>query len=98
MLKAHFTKQFQRDTKRLERRHINLDELENVIDLILEDTAESRETLRRRHRAHRLKGDWHGTIECHVGNTGDWLTVWIRDDGTATFMRTGSHKELFGKD
>lgn len=99
MLKAKFPKQFQRDVKRLERRHVDLTELLNVINLILEDTAESKETLRRRHRAHRLQGsEWDGAIECHVGNAGDWLAVWIRDDGTAVFLRTGSHKELFGKD
>ena len=33
----------------------------------------------------------------HIGNAGDWLLLWIRDDGTAMFMRTGSHDELLGK-
>lgn len=98
MLKAKFSKQFQRDVKRLERRHVDLAELMNVVNLVLEDSAESKETLRRRHRAHRLQGkSWHGAVECHVGNAGDWLAVWIRDDGTAVFLRTGTHGELFGK-
>lgn len=96
VLKAKFTKQFQRDVKRLERRHVNLAELSNVINLVLEDTAESKETLRRRHRAHRLQGsEWGGAIECHVGNAGGgWLAVWLRDDGIAVFLRTGSHKRI----
>ena len=98
MLKADYTKTFQRDIKRLKRRHTDLAELKNVIRLVLEDTAESKETLRRRHRAHRLQGkDLQGMIECHVGNAGDWLAVWIRDDGWATFLRTGSHEEILGK-
>lgn len=42
----------------------------------LEALKESKETLRRRHRAHRLQGsDWDGAVECHVGNAGDWIAV-----------------------
>ncbi|MCB5631442.1 type II toxin-antitoxin system YafQ family toxin, partial [Bifidobacterium animalis] len=46
---------------------------------------------------HTLTGDLNGVLECHIGNAGDWLLLWIRDDGTAMFMRTGSHDELLGK-
>ncbi len=101
VLKAKFTKQFQRDVKRLERRHVNLAELSNVINLVLEDTAESKETLRRRHRAHRLQGsEWGGAIECHVGNAGGGagslfgcVTMELR-----CFCVPAHIKELFGKD
>ena len=80
-------------------RHCNayFTELKNVIRLVLEDTDEAKETLRRRHRAHRLQGgEWERVVECHVGNAGDWLAVWIREDGTAWFLRTGTHEEIFG--
>ncbi|MBW3095500.1 type II toxin-antitoxin system YafQ family toxin [Bifidobacterium sp. 64T4] len=97
MLKPEYTKPFQRDIKRLKRKHVDLTDLKSVIRLVTEDTSESKETLRRRHRAHRLQGkDWDGVIECHIGNAGDWLAIWIRDDGTAWFLRTGSHDEIFG--
>ena len=43
MLKADYTKTFQRDVKRLKRRHVDLTELKNVIRLVFEDTAESKE-------------------------------------------------------
>ena len=44
-----------------------------------------------------LTGDLAGVMECHVGNAGDWLAIWMRDDGIAVFMRTGGHGELFGR-
>ena len=97
MLKPDYTAAFQRDIKKLKRKHTDLRPLKEVIRLVLEDTADSKEALRRRHRAHTLTGDLNGVLECHIGNAGDWLLLWIRDDGTAMFMRTGSHDELLGK-
>ncbi|MBM6699999.1 type II toxin-antitoxin system YafQ family toxin [Bifidobacterium pullorum subsp. saeculare] len=97
MLRAEYTKAFERDVKRLKRRHADFTDLKEVIRLVLEDTGEARETLWRRHRAHMLTGDLAGVMECHVGNAGDWLAIWVREDGVAVFMRTGSHDELFGK-
>lgn len=55
MLNAEYTKAFQRDIKRLKRKHVDFTELKNVIRLVLEDTDEAKETLRRRHRAHACK-------------------------------------------
>lgn len=97
MLKPEYTKAFERDVKRLKRRHTDLTNLKEVIRLVLEDTQEAKEVLYHRHRAHTLTGDLAGVVECHVGNAGDWLDIWIREDGVAVFMRTGSHDELFGK-
>lgn len=97
MLKPDYTAAFQRDIKKLKRRHVNMTPLKEVIRLVLEDTVQSKETLRRRHRAHILTGELSGVLECHIGNAGDWLLLWIRDDGTVVFMRTGSHAELLGK-
>lgn len=74
MLQIEYTKAFQRDIKRLKRRHADFSDLKEVIRLVAEDTDTAKETLRRRHRAHRLQGgDWDGVIECHVGNAGNWL-------------------------
>ena len=97
MLKPDYTAAFQRDIKKLKRKHADLRPLKEVIRLVLEDTADSKEVLRRRHRAHTLTGDLNDVLECLIGNDGDWLLLWIRDDGTAMFMRTGSHDELLGK-
>ena len=98
MLQIEYTKAFQRDIKRLKRKHADFFFLLELIRLVAEDTDTAKETLRRRHRAHRLQGgDWDGVIECHVGNAGNWLAIWIKEDGTAWFLRTGTHAEILGR-
>lgn len=68
MLKPDYTAAFQRDIKKLKRKHTDLRPLKEVIRLVLEDTADSKEVLRSRHRAHTLTGDLNGVLECHIGN------------------------------
>ena len=63
MLKPDYTAAFQRDIKKLKRKHTDLRPLKEVIRLVLEDTADSKEVLRRRHRAHPLTGDLNGVLE-----------------------------------
>ena len=95
-LAAKLAPAFSRDLKKkATRRDWNLAELEAVVDLILENSVESVEILKRRHNMHRLSGRWEGSNECHVANAGDWLLIWCVDDGIAYFQRTGSHDELF---
>ena len=95
-LRAKCAPAFGRDLKRKAgKRGWDLGELEAVIDLILENSAESMEVLRRRHNMHRLSGWWGGSNECHVANAGDWLVIWRTEGQIAFFQRTGSHDELF---
>ncbi len=95
-LTADFSAAFQRDLKKkAKRRGWDLSELENVIDLVIENTPESLELLRRRHNMHALIGNWKGRNECHVANAGDWLVIWSSNDTVAFFERTESHDELF---
>lgn len=95
-LEAKFTTTFSRDLKRVARRNNrDIHELDKVIDLILENSLESLEELRRRHRMHTLAGVWAGRRECHVANMGDWLLIWSSDDNYAYLERTGTHDELF---
>lgn len=76
-LTADFSSAFKRDLKRkAKRRGWDLSELEKVIDLVIENSSESLETLRRRHNMHSLSGSWAGRNECHVANAGDWLVIW----------------------
>ena len=95
MLRVSFTPQFQRDSKRLKRKHVDLAPLRNLIDLVAQNTPEALDELRRRHNMHDLKGEWAGSRECHVANAGDWLVIWREGNGLAVFQRTGSHDELF---
>ena len=95
MLRAEFTPQFQRDAKRLKAKRVDLAPLKSLVGLVLRNTPEALEELRRRHRMHDLKGSWAGSRECRVANAGDWLVIWREGEGLAVFQRTGSHDDLF---
>ena len=95
MLTAKYTAQFERDSKRLAKKHVDLSPLKDVVNLVLQDTAESKAVLIQRHNMHALKGNWSGSNECHIANAGDWLVIWKTGNGLAVFQRTGSHDDLF---
>ena len=95
VLRANYTPRFQKDVKRLKKKHVALDPLKEVVELVVADTPDSRSELVRRHNMHRLKGEWSGSMECHVANAGDWLLVWAQTDDQAYFQRTGGHDDLF---
>lgn len=84
-----------KDIKRLKKKHVDLDPLTEAMQLILDDTPGARAELKRRHSMHVLKGDWLGSLECHVTNAGDWLLIWATSKEQAYFQRTGTHEELF---
>ena len=94
-LRVNFTSQFERDVKRLKKRHVDIRPLKEVVDLVAQNTPESLDELRRRHGMHTLRGEWLGSSECHIANAGDWLCIWRANDIEAVFQRTGSHDELF---
>ncbi len=95
MLKQKVSPSFERDVKRLKKKHVDTEPLKEVMLLVLDDTTESKRELRRRHNMHSLKGEWQDSLECHVANIGDWLLIWCVADGFAVFQRTGTHHELF---
>lgn len=94
-LEPDYTPSFARDLKRLKKRHISLEPLEKVIELICQNDAESLAELKQHHNMHTLKGAWQGSHECHIANAGNWLLIWRSNDKVAAFQRTGSHDELF---
>ena len=94
-MRAEFTPQFERDSKKLRKKHVDLAPLKTLVVLVLLDTPEARDELRRRHNMHDLKGDWSGSKKCHVANAGDWLVVWREGNRLAVFQRTGTHDEIF---
>lgn len=97
MLIARYTARFNKDIKRLKKKHVDTQPLREVIQLILENTPESINTLIRRHNMHTLKGEWQGAYECHIANSGDWLLIWITNETEAVLYRTGTHTDLFSK-
>ena len=88
MYKPAYTKQFEKDVRRSERRKKNLEKLKIIIRTILEGKK-----LDPIHRDHKLIGDYKGRRECHVES--DWLLIYKIEKRTVIFERTGTHSDLF---
>ena len=85
-----------RDLKRMARKHVPLEPVEEVLDLIAENSEASLRTLEARHRMHILQG-YAAVYECHIGNAGDLLLVWHREGDAAYILRLGSHDQVLGR-
>ena len=88
MLEANFTNQFTKDAKLLQKRQMNMDALHDILIKIIWE-----EPLPYYSREHNLSGDYSGYTECHV--KGNWVIVYRFSPGKVTFVRTGSHSDLF---
>ena len=88
MLNPKFTNQFKKDMKLAERHGYNMDVIEDVVIDIIAETP-----LPARCREHKLSGDWAGFTECHAFN--DVLLIYEIDERTVTFIRLGTHSDLF---
>lgn len=89
-LEAQYSSAFVRDAKRLRKKHVDDTALAGVIDPIARNTPEALERLRRRLRMHTLAGNWAGSNECHVANTGILVYSFIRDPQTAGHLTHGN--------
>ena len=87
---------FARDLKRMARKHVPLEPVEEVLDLIAENSEASLRTLEARHRMHILQG-YAAVYECHIGNAGNLLLVWHREGDAAYILRLGSHDQVLGR-
>jgi mRNA interferase YafQ len=90
MLTPVYTRQFERDTKRMKKRGKNLDKLKIIICSIVAE-----EPLDSIHREHQLVGNWKGRRECHIES--DWLLIYLNESDRVIFERTGTHSDLFKK-
>lgn len=90
MLTPVYTRQFDRDVKRMKRRGKNLDKLKIIIRSLLREGQ-----LDPIHRDHKLIGNWQGRRECHMES--DWLLIYKYEIDRITFERTGSHSDLYRK-
>jgi len=88
MLLPAYTKQFERDTKRMGKRGKNLEKLKITICSIVAEEA-----LDAIHKDHKLIGNWKGRHECHIES--DWLLIYMVESGRVVFERTGTHSDLF---
>lgn len=93
MLKPDFTPSFVRDKKRCIKKHWDTAKLdEAMFAVVRSDECPIPDS----YNNHALKGGWQGYLELHVdGRKSDWLLVYKLSETTATFVRTGSHDDLF---
>jgi mRNA interferase YafQ len=91
MFTPAYTRQFERDLKRLRRGRCDLSELKEAMANIL-----AGERLGFKFKDHKLTGVWQDRRECHIRP--DWLLIYKIDleRNLIIFERTGSHADLFG--
>lgn len=85
-----YTRQFERDIKRVSKRGKNLEKLKIIIRSLVAE-----EPLDPIHRNHKLIGSWKGRQECHIES--DWLLIYKTEIDRIIFERTGTHSNLFQK-
>ena len=90
MFSPIFTRQFEKDVKRIQKRGKNLDKIKIIIRALIDG-----ETLDPIHHDHKLVGNWQGRRECHIEY--DWLLIYKCDGESIIFERTGTHADLFQK-
>ena len=90
MLTPVYTRQFEKDIKRMKKRGKNPDKLKIIIRSLV-----SEEPLDPIHRDHKLIGNWKGRRECHIES--DWLLIYKTELERIIFERSGTHSDLFQK-
>ncbi|MDR1000286.1 MAG: type II toxin-antitoxin system YafQ family toxin [Clostridiales bacterium] len=85
-----YATQFKRDFKRCQKRGYAMQKLLTVMSDIENETALSPLL-----REHPLRGEYEGSLECHIEP--NWLLIYQIDDEIkeAYFARTGTHSDLF---
>lgn len=91
-LEIVWTTQFKKDYKLAQKRHMNIELLDDIIRILSRGGK-----LPKKNKDHELTGNWTGYRECHI--LPDWLLVYrINNDVLLlTLVRSGSHSDLFGK-
>ncbi len=88
--KIEYTRGFIKQAALCVKRGCKMELLDKVVKLL-----ENGEALPKKHRQHKLSGDWDGYWECHI--QGDWLLIWKQDDDKLILVMTstGTHSDLF---
>lgn len=88
MLRPRFTNAFKKDRRRARRRGQDVNRLDDVMRRLANE-----ERLEPRFHDHKLTGPWSDFRECHIAP--DWVLIYAIADGEITFVRTGTHSDLF---
>ena len=84
-------KSFQKDRKKLEKKHFDFSELKNVLDMLMQEVP-----LPNRYKNHSLSGKLKGYYDCHINNDKIVMIYKIFENRLILF-RIGSHKDVFNK-
>ena len=90
MLTPVYTKQFEKDIKRVKKRGKNLEKFKIIAYTLL-----GRKPLDLIHRDHKLIGSYRCRRECHI--EADWLLIYKKESDRIISERTGTHSDLFKK-
>ena len=85
-----YTKQFEKDVKRCQRRGKNLEKFKLLACTLL--AGRQPDAI---HRDHKLAGNLIGRRDCHIES--DWVLIYRIDGEYLIFERTGTHSDLFKK-
>ena len=90
MLDIVLSNQFKKDLRLMNRRGINLELLDSVVNKLA-----NHEVLDEKYDDHALTGNYVGYRECHIKP--DWLLIYrINNNELYLFLsRTGTHSDLF---
>ena len=89
MLIVKYTNAYKKSYKRMKKRGLKLDLLNEVVAMLA-----SGQRLPEKYRDHALKGNLSSFRECHIQP--DWLLIYMIEDDilTLTLVDTGSHADL----
>ena len=88
MLKPSFTKQFDRDLKRMLKRGKEKNKIKLLVAKLINE-----ERLEPKNKDHKLVGNYEERRECHIEP--DWLLIYKLEKEMIIFERTGTHSDLF---
>ncbi len=90
MLKPIYTKTFEKEIAKAQKRGLDMKKIKAVIEDLIHERP-----LSPKHRNHKLSGDFVGYWECHIEP--DWLLIYKKDAKNIYiyFVRTGTHSDLF---
>lgn len=87
---SSYTRHFAKDWERLSRSgRFDMVRLKEVMMLVIANDA----PLTAEWKDHELQGNWSDHRECHVG--GDFLLIHLLEGNEVSFVRCGTHVELF---
>ena len=91
MLRFKTTKQFEGDYRLMVKRGKDIKKLKTIMRQLV-----NQQPLESRNHDHALTGNLRGHRDCHIEP--DWILIYRidRDLQEITFVRTGSHADLFG--